>query len=273
MDAAPQLGERAGRPRRADRRRSGTTPTSRRLIGPPTRVIELRGRTVTPGFQDAHVHPVHGGLDELRCDLHEDARTGALRSTVIDDVRALAPRRGLDPRRRLVHGRLPGRHAAARGPRPHRARSPGLPDQPRRPRRVGQHARARARRGDGRDRRPGRRPHRARRRRHRRRGTLHEGAMDLVERLLPDDTPSDLEEALRLGQAYLHSLGITAWQDAIVEPAAGGARVRRAGVARRADRPRRRRAVVGAPPRRRADRGVRRASRARPRSAATRRPA
>ena len=42
--------------------------------------------------------------------------------------------------------------------------------------------------------------------------------MDLVERLLPDDTPADLEEALRLGQAHLHSLGITAWQDAIVEP-------------------------------------------------------
>ena len=51
-------------------------------------------------------------------------------------------------------------------------------------------------------------------------GTLHEGAMDLVERLLPDDTPADLEEALRLGQAYLHSFGITAWQDAIVRPEA-----------------------------------------------------
>ncbi|MBA3235679.1 MAG: amidohydrolase family protein [Chloroflexi bacterium] len=42
--------------------------------------------------------------------------------------------------------------------------------------------------------------------------------MDLVERLLPDDTPADLEAALGLGQAYLHSLGITAWQDAIVRP-------------------------------------------------------
>ena len=49
-------------------------------------------------------------------------------------------------------------------------------------------------------------------------GTLHEGAMDLVERFEPDDTPADLEAALRLGQAYLHSLGITAWQDAIVRP-------------------------------------------------------
>ncbi len=46
-------------------------------IGPRTRVIELRGRTVTPGFQDAHVHPVHGGLAMLRCDLHADAQTGS----------------------------------------------------------------------------------------------------------------------------------------------------------------------------------------------------
>ena len=65
-------------------------------------------------------------------------------------------------------------------------------------------------------------------------GTLHEGAMDLVERLEPDDTPADLEAALRLGQAYLHSLGHhgLAGRD---RPARGrGARLRRPGVARRA---------------------------------------
>jgi predicted amidohydrolase YtcJ len=38
-------------------------------IGPRTRVIELRGRTVTPGFGDAHVHVVASGLERLRCDL------------------------------------------------------------------------------------------------------------------------------------------------------------------------------------------------------------
>ena len=40
-------------------------------VGPSTRVIHLRGRTVTPGFGDAHIHPVHGGLARLRCELHE----------------------------------------------------------------------------------------------------------------------------------------------------------------------------------------------------------
>jgi predicted amidohydrolase YtcJ len=48
----------------------------RPLIGSSTRVIDLRGRTVTPGFQDAHVHPIHGGLAMLRCDLHADEESG-----------------------------------------------------------------------------------------------------------------------------------------------------------------------------------------------------
>jgi predicted amidohydrolase YtcJ len=47
-------------------------------------------------------------------------------------------------------------------------------------------------------------------------GTMHEGAFLLVERHVPDPTPMDWIEGLRVGQRYLHSLGITAWQDAIV---------------------------------------------------------
>src|SRR5215203_81817 len=43
----------------------------RALVGSSTRVIELRGETVTPGFQDAHVHPTHGGLARIRCELHD----------------------------------------------------------------------------------------------------------------------------------------------------------------------------------------------------------
>ena len=84
--------------------------------------------------------------------------------------------------------------------------------------------------------------------------------MDLVARLMPDDTPADLEEALRLGQRHLHALGITAWQDAIVEPHAEERAYVALALERRADRPRRRGLVVGPPPWRRADRGVRRAT-------------
>jgi predicted amidohydrolase YtcJ len=41
------------------------------LAGASTRVVELEGRTVLPGFQDAHLHPLDGGLLSVVCDLHE----------------------------------------------------------------------------------------------------------------------------------------------------------------------------------------------------------
>jgi predicted amidohydrolase YtcJ len=53
-------------------------------------------------------------------------------------------------------------------------------------------------------------------------GTLHEGAMDLVARLIPPPSSDDWLAALVDAQAYLHSLGITGWQDAIVEQDAHG---------------------------------------------------
>jgi predicted amidohydrolase YtcJ len=47
-------------------------------------------------------------------------------------------------------------------------------------------------------------------------GTLQEGAMQLVGRLTPPATPADRLAALLGAQRYLHSLGVTAWQDALV---------------------------------------------------------
>ena len=47
-------------------------------------------------------------------------------------------------------------------------------------------------------------------------GTLHEGATALVSRFLPRTTGEDYYAALMAGQAYLHSVGVTSWQDAIV---------------------------------------------------------
>ena len=56
---------------------SAPTPTSLGLAGPRTRRIDLRGRTLLPGFQDAHVHTITSALDRLRCDLtvSDDAAT------------------------------------------------------------------------------------------------------------------------------------------------------------------------------------------------------
>ncbi len=49
-------------------------------------------------------------------------------------------------------------------------------------------------------------------------GTLHEGAMEAVKRILPATTLEDRAKGIELAQAYLHRLGITAWQDAWITP-------------------------------------------------------
>jgi predicted amidohydrolase YtcJ len=185
-------------------------------IGPTTRVIELRGRGVTPGFQDAHVHPVHGGLARLRCELHDTRGADEVLAVIAEYARAhpeetwirgggwyMADFPGGTPLRedldRLVPDRpvfLPNRDGHSAWVNSKALELAGVTAETADP-------------ADGRiERDPDGTPT----------GTLHEGAQDLVGRLLPDDTPDDLEAALRLGQAYLHSLGITAWQDAIVAP-------------------------------------------------------
>lgn len=48
----------------------GSSADLRELIGPSTEVVALHGESVLPGFQDAHIHPIEGGLLAERCDLH-----------------------------------------------------------------------------------------------------------------------------------------------------------------------------------------------------------
>ena len=80
-------------------------------------------------------------------------------------------------------------------------------------------------------------------------GTLHEGATALVSRHLPRTTGADYYAALLAGQAYLHSLGVTSWQDAIVGSYSGmddpGSTYVDAAAQRRPPLARGRRAVVG----------------------------
>jgi predicted amidohydrolase YtcJ len=47
----------------------GTDDEIRPLVRPFTRVVNLRGRLAIPAFGDAHVHPVQGGLESMRCNL------------------------------------------------------------------------------------------------------------------------------------------------------------------------------------------------------------
>ncbi len=43
------------------------------LRGPVTRIVELEGALLAPGFQDAHIHPVGGGIELLQCELSSGA--------------------------------------------------------------------------------------------------------------------------------------------------------------------------------------------------------
>jgi predicted amidohydrolase YtcJ len=194
----------------------GPDSAAKACVGRKTRVIDMRGRTVTPGFQDAHVHPVHGGLTMLRCNLHEARGREGVLAAVAEYARThpdepwiigggwyMADFPGGTPHRDDLDRIVPDRPVALTVRDGHVvwANSRALeiagitadtPDP-----------------SDGRiERDPDGTPS----------GALHEGAMALVREHVPDDTREDMAQALRLGQAYLQSLGITAWQDAIVQP-------------------------------------------------------
>jgi hypothetical protein len=68
----------------------GANADIKSLKGPRTKVIDLRGRTVVPGFVDAHAHLTRRGLDVLRLDLGEAKAQKALLDAVRKRVRAQA---------------------------------------------------------------------------------------------------------------------------------------------------------------------------------------
>lgn len=70
----------------------GTAADAKAHVGPQTRVLDLVGRMVLPGFHDAHVHPVSGGVELAQCNLN-DLPTG---EAVIAKVRACAAAAGPD---------------------------------------------------------------------------------------------------------------------------------------------------------------------------------
>lgn len=192
----------------------GTDDEVRGLIGPKTEAHDLAGKMLLPGFQDAHVHPPAGGLEMLQCNL-SDAYSLEEYERII---RAYAQRHpdaewiqgggwsmdvfpGGTPRRETLDAIVPDRPALLPNRDGHGAwvNSKALE--------LAGITRETPDPGDGRIERDERgEPS----------GTLHEGAIDLVAKLTPPVTQEDLEAGLRAAQAYLHSLGITAWQDAIV---------------------------------------------------------
>ena len=193
----------------------GTDAELRDWSGPGTEVVDLAGRMLLPGFQDAHVHPGAGGLGLLRCDL------SAL-DTAPEYLAAIGRYAAEHPDAAWILGggwSMP----AFPGGVPHRADLDAVvPDRPAYlPNRDGHSAWVNSRAldlagvtrhtpdpPDGRiERDAGGEPT----------GALHEGAMRLVERLTPEPGAAERRLALLAGQAYLHALGITGWQDAIVD--------------------------------------------------------
>ena len=152
-----------GSPSRRSDRRSRPDAELRELAGPRTEVVDLAGGLLLPGFQDAHVHPVMGGLAMLQCDLHgTTSAAGVPGRSSRRTPRATPTSSGSSAaagRWQFFPGGTPTRQAldaVVAGP-------PGLPDQPGRPRRPGSTRRALELAGiDADDPGPGRRPDRAR---------------------------------------------------------------------------------------------------------------
>ena len=196
---------------RRDRRRRPRVDRAR-----TPRSSTWRGRMLLPGFQDAHVHPPASGFEMLRCDLNElysleEYRARSSRTT---------PRPTPTPR---------GSWAAAgtwtsspAGRRPRRCSTRSSPTG----RRIltnrdghGAWVNSRALELAGITRRHAgsrRRPHRANRRRRAVRHPARGSDATSSAPSRPPDTDEDYAAGLRVAQTYLHSLGITAWQDAIV---------------------------------------------------------
>jgi predicted amidohydrolase YtcJ len=186
----------------------------RSLVGPDTEVIDLRGRMLLPGFQDAHIHPPAAGLEMLRCNL-SDAYSREEYARIITEYAAAHPEEawitgggwsldvfpGGTPTKQdldaLVPDRpvyLPNRDGHGAWVNSHALEMAGITRDTPDP-------------ADGRiERDAAGEPS----------GTLHEGAMHLLDDVMPIASTDELEHGLLVAQAHLHSLGLTAWQDAIV---------------------------------------------------------
>jgi predicted amidohydrolase YtcJ len=185
------------------------------LRGPTTRVLRLDGGLVLPGFQDAHVHTAAGGLELAQCDLHE-VEPGEYAATVARYA-AAHPDAGwvlgggwvMDafgtegPRLAALDAVVADRPVLLESTDGHSAwvNSRALelagitratPDPPRG--RIERDAAGEPT------------------------GALHEAAMSLVADHAPRPDQAEWEAAIERGQAHLHRLGITAWQDAAVDP-------------------------------------------------------
>ena len=187
------------------------------LIGPATEVIDLAGGLVLPGFQDAHIHLADSGLELLQCDLGDStspaghlaliARYAAERPDdewIVGGGWSMDDFGGPMPTRQLLDEAVPGRAIALTTRDGHSlwASSRALEL-------AGIGASTPDPAGGVIEREPDGTPA----------GTVHELALRLFDRVLPEPTQADRDEGFRRAQAIMLSLGITACQEANAWPA------------------------------------------------------
>ncbi|GAA4368788.1 amidohydrolase [Paeniglutamicibacter cryotolerans] len=184
-----------------------------------TEVIDLSGKALLPGFQDAHVHPLMGGMQMVSCDLSEVHCLEDYRRIIAEYAAANPEKEWIEgggwygdvfeggfPHRRLLDELIPDRPAYFMSHDAHGAWvntralelasiSDATPDPD---------GGIIARDADGQA-----------------TGMLIEHAAELVSALIPAPGQAEIRRALLAAQAYLHSKGVTAWQDAAVGDALG----------------------------------------------------
>lgn len=190
----------------------GSDDDAQSFIGPDTRILDLNGKMVLPGFQDSHVHPVTGGIELGQCDLN--GLTTA--SAVFDRVRSYA---AANPDREWIVG---GGWDLPLFPDANPQRSAldeTVPDRPVYLSSADGHSawvNSKALQAAGIDARTPDPPN-GRIERDKKgapSGTLRESAMDLVSSHLPKLTPEDYVEGLKRGLAMAHRFGITSFVEA-----------------------------------------------------------
>lgn len=184
------------------------------LIGSGTEVVDLGGRLLVPGFQDAHVHPPSSGFEMLHCNLSEAYDVHDY-ERIVSEYASANPEDpwvvgggwsmdvfpGGNPSKGILDRIVPDRPVFLMSRDGHSAWVNS---------RALEIARVTRDTPDPKDgwivRDDAGEPA----------GTVHEGAFVLVQEQVPDPTPSEWVEGLLAAQRHLHALGITAWQDASV---------------------------------------------------------